>query len=83
MTRALVFTGDAIPKPRPRWTWWTPYCDAFPDGVPDAIFLGGFDHREEYPGDGGIRFVLREGEENILRLYEGRTASLRARLHEE
>ncbi|AWS46459.1 hypothetical protein [Streptosporangium sp. 'caverna'] len=52
---------------------WTPYCDAFPGGVPDAIFFGGFDHREEYPGDGGIRFVLREGEENVLRLYEGRT----------
>jgi hypothetical protein len=32
-------------------------CQAFPCGVPDEIFLGGFDHRSPYPGDGGIIFM--------------------------
>lgn len=33
-----------------------PSCAAFPGGVPAEIINGGFDHRQEYPGDGGIRF---------------------------
>lgn len=32
-------------------------CDAFPDGIPDEIFDGTFDHREPYDGDHGIRFI--------------------------
>ena len=31
-------------------------CDAFPDGIPDAIYQDGFDHTKPYPGDHGIRF---------------------------
>jgi hypothetical protein len=36
-------------------------CDAFPDGIPDEIYLGDFDHRNPYPNaenptDNGIRF---------------------------
>ncbi|WP_214408554.1 hypothetical protein [Sphaerisporangium fuscum] len=51
---------------------WTPHCDAFPEKVPDAIFFGGFDHRNPYPGDNGIRFVLKDYGEMPLRLYEER-----------
>ena len=33
------------------------FCEAFPQGIPDEIIRLGFDHRNEYPGDNGIRFV--------------------------
>lgn len=49
---------------------WIPYCEAFPDRIPDAIYFEGFDHRNPYPGDSGIRFVLQD--EEMLRLYEER-----------
>jgi len=31
-------------------------CDAFPDGIPDAILLGERTHRKPFPGDHGILF---------------------------
>jgi len=31
-------------------------CEAFPDGIPDAILSNEHDHRRVYRGDGGIRF---------------------------
>lgn len=34
-----------------------PVCSAFPDGIPDQIWKGGYDHRNPFPGDGGQRFV--------------------------
>ena len=37
-------------------------------------------HREAYPGDNGIRFVLREDGENVLRSYEN---SLRLKYERE
>jgi hypothetical protein len=37
----------------------TATCSAFPDGIPAEILDGGFDHREPYPGDGGIRYRPR------------------------
>jgi hypothetical protein len=33
-------------------------CEAFPDGIPKQISYGGFDHREPFKGDHGLRFVL-------------------------
>lgn len=31
-------------------------CKAFPDGIPENILLGIYDHRLPYKGDHGIRF---------------------------
>jgi hypothetical protein len=38
-----------------------PVCPAFPGGIPPEIGHRGFDHRNEFPGDNGIRFVPRKG----------------------
>ena len=32
-------------------------CDAFPEGIPEAIYLSRFDHRMPYAGDHGIVFM--------------------------
>lgn len=31
-------------------------CEAFPDGIPQDIYVGSFDHRLPHKGDGGITF---------------------------
>ena len=43
-------------------------CDAFPEGIPDAIYLGGFDHRHPFEGDHGIRFDLGQDPMDASRL---------------
>jgi len=32
-------------------------CTAFPDGIPDEILHLGFDHRQAFEGDNGVRFT--------------------------
>lgn len=44
-------------------------CEAFPLGIPEAIYPGGFDHREQYDGDGGVRFELADGREDALAAF--------------
>ena len=31
-------------------------CDAFPSGIPGVILTDDFDHKNAYPGDGGVRW---------------------------
>jgi hypothetical protein len=41
-------------------------CDAFPDGIPEAILTSEHDHTEPYPGDNGVRFEVLELPEEAL-----------------
>ncbi|MGW1006660.1 hypothetical protein [Streptomyces sp. NPDC002520] len=58
------------PEARTSLDQWIPYCEAFPENIPDDIYRGGFDHRLPCPGDRGIHFELRDGKERVLGLYE-------------
>lgn len=47
-------------------------CDAFPDGIPDAIWRAECDHRKAYPGDNGVTFepVDDDAAEYVAALFE-------------
>jgi len=51
------------------WRKGGPVCSAFPRGIPAAIAERLFDHRQVYPGDGGVRFELAEGKADLLRRW--------------
>ncbi len=51
---------------RATWQKGGPTCLAFPAGIPAKILEGGFDHREAFPGDKGIRFKVAPGREALL-----------------
>ena len=44
-------------------------CKAF-DNIPDEIIFNRFDHRQEYEGDGGIRFEPKE-DASITDFFDG------------
>ena len=56
---------------------FTVACDAFPEGIPDAIWEG-FDHRHPFEGDNGIRFDLAEGPDAaaVLARYDESTRAV-------
>lgn len=52
-----------------------PTCEAFPDGIPDAIYFEAFDHRDPFPGDNGVRFVPSGEALDLVDLYDSLSAS--------
>ena len=40
-----------------------PFCEAFPGGIPDEVYENQADHRQPIPGDNGVRFAAKPGDE--------------------
>ena len=39
-----------------------PFCEAFPDGIPDAVYANRLDHRQPIDGDNGVLLEARAGD---------------------
>lgn len=50
-------------------------CEAFPDRIPTAIWVYGFDHRKPYPGDGGVTFLLNPEKAQTLAWFHERVSA--------
>src|SRR4051812_16133125 len=75
----LKITSNPDQDGRSPYTTFIRFCAAFPDGIPDDIDLGGFDHRLPYPGDQGLRFEFEEGKKILLDGYEREVAPEKGR----
>jgi len=55
-------------------------CRAFPEGIPDEIYLKYYDHRKEFQGDKGIRFeaIDKKAQEHVDELYSVRLSGKEA-----
>ena len=70
MTTGLFTICVACARFRPGTETEPPTCEAFPAEIPSEILYGGFDHRAPFPGDGGVRFELAPGLDELLADYE-------------
>lgn len=52
-------------------------CEAFPDRIPESIWVYGFDHRKPYPGDGGMTFLLNPEKADVLTSFDERPQAWR------
>lgn len=55
-------------------------CEAFPDGIPGAILVNEADHHLPYPGDHGLKFVLKDGEEHMYEVWKEWVGGLKKRI---
>lgn len=45
-------------------------CSAFPNGIPDEIYLEGGDHRKAWRGDNGLQYAEAEWAEGHAQDYD-------------
>ena len=56
--RLIMWPGNKISVDEDRFC-----CEAFPDGIPQDIHTGEFDHTEPHDGDHGLRYLKLPEEE--------------------
>lgn len=45
-------------------------CNAFPNGIPNLVFHGDFDHREPFPNDNNIQFKTRDNGDDVPKVIK-------------